>query len=481
MSILPYERSSCFWQRIAFLYRRLEEAVEVATVDDRNAQTVGDAFLALHGVRTRSRATQHRLAARRDARRGDLDRQGARRDRGAGDVRRDPSAAARHRGARRRGRRASRGAPSTCTRARPRSTAAPPRCSATSSPAACSIWVPTNDHRTAREIPCETEPSDDRLRRDRLLRRQRGRARPVPVLRAPPREVPGAARAPSRRRHGHRLRRGDRGPPRHRDVLVVQLGDRAVPRLPGPARRRRRDRAHRRPPRRAADERPAPDARPARAHRAPRAAHAADHAEAARRERGVHVAPRRPSSSTSSSPRAAASSSATFASPFAMLVVADLLGVPERDHAEFRAHLAAPKRAVGSTKTALQRNPLEFLYERFTRYIEARRAEPTDDVMTGLATATFPDGSLPEVIDVVRIAANLFAAGQETTVRLLGQRAADPRRATRAPGRSCATTATASRTSPRRRCGSRARSRATSGCRACPRPSAASTSRPGPR
>jgi len=40
-------------------------------------------------------------------------------------------------------------------------------------------------------------------------------------------------------------------------------------------------------------------------------------------------------------------------------------------------------------------------------------------VLTGLATATFPDGSLPEVIDVVRIAANLFAAGQETTVRLL--------------------------------------------------------------
>jgi cytochrome P450 len=39
--------------------------------------------------------------------------------------------------------------------------------------------------------------------------------------------------------------------------------------------------------------------------------------------------------------------------------------------------------------------------------------------MTGLASATFPDGSLPEVIDVVRIAANLFAAGQETTVRLL--------------------------------------------------------------
>jgi cytochrome P450 len=40
-------------------------------------------------------------------------------------------------------------------------------------------------------------------------------------------------------------------------------------------------------------------------------------------------------------------------------------------------------------------------------------------VLTELATATFPDGSTPDVIDVVRVAANLFAAGQVTTVRLL--------------------------------------------------------------
>jgi cytochrome P450 len=63
--------------------------------------------------------------------------------------------------------------------------------------------------------------------------------------------------------------------------------------------------------------------------------------------------------------------------------------------------------------------PLEFLYARFTNYVEDRRQNPRDDVLTGLAAATFPDGSLPEVIDVVRVAANLFAAGQETTVRLL--------------------------------------------------------------
>ena len=39
--------------------------------------------------------------------------------------------------------------------------------------------------------------------------------------------------------------------------------------------------------------------------------------------------------------------------------------------------------------------------------------------MTSMATATFPDGSTPEVKDVALLAANLFAGGQETTVRLL--------------------------------------------------------------
>ncbi len=62
MSILPFERSSCFWQRIAYLYRRLNLLVEAASDDDRTAQTVGDAFLQLYELRARSRSTQHRLA-----------------------------------------------------------------------------------------------------------------------------------------------------------------------------------------------------------------------------------------------------------------------------------------------------------------------------------------------------------------------------------------------------------------------------------
>ncbi|MET0909000.1 MAG: cytochrome P450 [Ilumatobacteraceae bacterium] len=112
-----------------------------------------------------------------------------------------------------------------------------------------------------------------------------------------------------------------------------------------------------------------------------------------------------------------------FASPFAMLVIADLLGVPEYDHERFKVALLHRQTGggVGSTSNRpMAHSPLEYLYQEFTTYIEDRRSNPRDDVLTGLASATFPDGSTPEVIDVVRVAANLFAAGQETTVRLLG-------------------------------------------------------------
>jgi cytochrome P450 len=113
-----------------------------------------------------------------------------------------------------------------------------------------------------------------------------------------------------------------------------------------------------------------------------------------------------------------------FASPLAMLVIADLLGVPEEDHPRFVEALLRGQSdhgTIGSTgDDTIALTPLEYLYQQFTAYVEDRRLTPRQDVLTGLATATFPDGTTPEVIDVVRVAANLFAAGQETTVRLLG-------------------------------------------------------------
>jgi cytochrome P450 len=109
-----------------------------------------------------------------------------------------------------------------------------------------------------------------------------------------------------------------------------------------------------------------------------------------------------------------------FARPFSGLVIADLLGLPQEDHEEFRAHFSG-KVVGGIEDDALTRahNPLEYLNEKFTTYITERRREPRSDVLTELAQAKYPDGSTPEVIDVVRLAAFLFAAGQETTTKLL--------------------------------------------------------------
>jgi alkylation response protein AidB-like acyl-CoA dehydrogenase len=59
MDLLPYERSTCFWQRIAYLYSRFDELIAEAHDPDESA--LGAAYLALHTLRCRSRATQHRL------------------------------------------------------------------------------------------------------------------------------------------------------------------------------------------------------------------------------------------------------------------------------------------------------------------------------------------------------------------------------------------------------------------------------------
>jgi cytochrome P450 len=111
-----------------------------------------------------------------------------------------------------------------------------------------------------------------------------------------------------------------------------------------------------------------------------------------------------------------------YAQPFAMLVVADLLGVPEADHQRFREGfgLLGTAGELGVTEQGeVEMNALGWLDDWFASYIEDRRRSPRDDVLTELALAKYPDGSTPEVTSVVRTATFLFAAGQETTARLL--------------------------------------------------------------
>lgn len=63
MDLLPYERSTCFWQRIAYLYSRFDALVDdVKGIGQAADSDIGASYLALHTLRCRSRATQLRLA-----------------------------------------------------------------------------------------------------------------------------------------------------------------------------------------------------------------------------------------------------------------------------------------------------------------------------------------------------------------------------------------------------------------------------------
>ncbi len=111
-----------------------------------------------------------------------------------------------------------------------------------------------------------------------------------------------------------------------------------------------------------------------------------------------------------------------YAKPFATLAIADLLGIPDRDRAEFRLRLGAgePGSRVGALDhEPVAANPLEWLDNKFSAYISERRSAPRDDVLSALAGAKYPDDTTPDLLDVVHPATFLFAAGQETVTKLL--------------------------------------------------------------
>lgn len=110
-----------------------------------------------------------------------------------------------------------------------------------------------------------------------------------------------------------------------------------------------------------------------------------------------------------------------YGGPFATLVIAELLGVPEEDRLFFRTQMAnAVVGDVEATQEANAYNPLVLIAERIGELIAERRQKPRDDVLGVLAASRFPDGGLPSLEQVTGLGAFLFGAGQDTTARLLG-------------------------------------------------------------
>jgi cytochrome P450 len=110
------------------------------------------------------------------------------------------------------------------------------------------------------------------------------------------------------------------------------------------------------------------------------------------------------------------------ATPFVTLVIADLLGVPPDDRQLFMEAIEAgpPPGSLNTDDIMEQNRPLVLMGMYFLKYVQERRTNPRGDVLSELANATYPDGSTPEVLEIVRLATFLFGAGQDTSAKLLG-------------------------------------------------------------
>ena len=113
-----------------------------------------------------------------------------------------------------------------------------------------------------------------------------------------------------------------------------------------------------------------------------------------------------------------------IATPFVTLVIADLMGVPDDDRQLFMDAIEAapPPGSLESTDNDFSsaNHPLVVMGTYFAGYVHERRTQPRNDVLSELANAKFPDGSTPDLLEIVRLATFLFGAGQDTSAKLLG-------------------------------------------------------------
>ncbi|TCU57880.1 cytochrome P450 [Novosphingobium sp. PhB57] len=111
-----------------------------------------------------------------------------------------------------------------------------------------------------------------------------------------------------------------------------------------------------------------------------------------------------------------------IATPFVTLVIADLLGVPADDRQVFMDAIDAgpPPGSLDPDDLAAQNQPLVLMGMYFAQYVADRRQSPRGDVLSELSSAAYPDGSQPDLMEIVRLATFLFGAGQDTSAKLLG-------------------------------------------------------------
>jgi cytochrome P450 len=113
-----------------------------------------------------------------------------------------------------------------------------------------------------------------------------------------------------------------------------------------------------------------------------------------------------------------------FTHPLPVIVICDMLGVPEADRAEFvrgsrvNGRLIDPAPLSEDELEAVNRNTRESA-DYFRALCDERRARPQDDLITALVQSETEHGKLSRS-ELTSNIALLFAAGHETTVNLMG-------------------------------------------------------------
>ncbi len=110
-----------------------------------------------------------------------------------------------------------------------------------------------------------------------------------------------------------------------------------------------------------------------------------------------------------------------IATPYVTMVIADLMGVPAEDRSVFEEKIAEGQ-TVGSIDdpdSPTDMSAVLFIAEYMGRYLQERAAKPGADLLSELATASYPDGTKPDLIELISLATFMFAAGQDTSAKLL--------------------------------------------------------------
>lgn len=108
------------------------------------------------------------------------------------------------------------------------------------------------------------------------------------------------------------------------------------------------------------------------------------------------------------------------------LIIADLMDVPADDLAIFEEKISESQ-LVGSKKEGKE-DPSEtstldsvyfFISDYMAKYLEKRSKNPGNDLISELAAATHPDGSKPDMEELVSMTTFMFIAGQDTSANLM--------------------------------------------------------------